>query len=42
MAFAMGGVSYTELKNMDLYEFAEAAQARALWAEEWSKSKKGG
>jgi hypothetical protein len=33
----MGGVSYTELKTADLYEFAEAEQARLLWQEKWSK-----
>lgn len=39
MAFCMGGVSYTELKSMDLYEFAEAEQARLLWQDEWAKKK---
>jgi hypothetical protein len=34
----MGGVSYTELKAMDLYEFAEAEQARILWQEKWGKA----
>ena len=33
------GLSYTELKNMDLYEFAEAEQARLLWQDVWSKKK---
>ena len=37
MAFCMGGISYTELKEMDLYEFAEAEQARLLWQTEWNK-----
>lgn len=35
MAFCMGGISYTELKEMDLYEFAEAEQALRLWQREW-------
>ncbi len=33
----MGGVSYSELKTMDLYEFSEAEQARLLWQDEWTK-----
>lgn len=37
MTFCMGGISYTELKEMDLYEFAEAEQARLLWQNEWNK-----
>ena len=37
MVFCMGGISYTELKGMDLYEFAEAEQARILWQTEWNK-----
>ena len=32
----MGGISYTELKGMDLFEFAEAEQARLLWQNEWN------
>lgn len=35
----MGGVSYSELKVMDLFEFAEAEQARLLWQDEWNKKK---
>lgn len=27
----MSGISYSELKAMDLYDFAEAEQARILW-----------
>ena len=27
----MGGISYSELKAMDIYEFIEAEQARILW-----------
>jgi len=37
MTFCMGGISYSELKGMDLYEFAEAEQARLLWQDVWSK-----
>lgn len=37
----MGGVSYTELKAMDLYEFSEAEQARLLWQDEWNKRNDG-
>ena len=37
MTFANGGISYTELSNMDLYEFAEAEQARILWQDIWNK-----
>ena len=34
---AMGGVTYSELKEMDLYEFSETEQARLLWQDEWNK-----
>ncbi len=37
MTFDMGGTSYTELKGMDLAEFAEAEQARLLWQTVWNK-----
>lgn len=37
MVFCMGGINYTELKNMDLYEFTEAEQARILWQNMWNK-----
>jgi len=40
MVFCMGGISYSELKEMDLYEFAEAEQARILWQNDWSKPAK--
>jgi len=33
----MGGISYSELKEMDLFEFAEAEQARLLWQDKWAK-----
>ena len=38
LAFSMGGVSYSELKAMDLYDFAEVEQACLLWQIDWSKS----
>ncbi len=41
MTFCMTGISYSELKAMDLYEFAEAEQARLLWQGEWNKKDKG-
>lgn len=37
MTFCMGGINYTELKGMDLAEFAEAEQARLLWQDVWNK-----
>ena len=33
----MSGISYSELKAMDLFDFAEAEQARILWQTEWNK-----
>ena len=38
MTLCMGGISYTELKEMDLAEFAEAEQARLLWLMTMSRS----
>lgn len=40
LVFSMGGVSYTELSQMDLYDFAEAEQARLLWQGEWNEKPK--
>ena len=37
LVFCMGGVSYSELQAMDLYEFNEAEQARLLWQTKWNK-----
>lgn len=37
MVFSMGGISYSELKTMDLFEFSEAEQARIIWQTEWAK-----
>ena len=39
MVFCMGGISYSELKAMDIYEFMEAEQARILWQNVWSRQK---
>lgn len=39
MAFCMGGISYSELKAMDIYEFVEAEQAHILWQTTWTKKK---
>lgn len=33
----MDGLGYAELKSMDLFDFAEAEQARLLWQNEWCK-----
>lgn len=33
----MGGVSYSELRAMDLFDFVEVEQARILWQTEWNK-----
>ncbi len=38
MVFCMGGISYAELKEMDLAEFAEAEQAQLLWQTLWNKN----
>ena len=37
MVFCMSGISYSELKAMDLFDFAEAEQARIHWQTEWNK-----
>lgn len=40
MVFAAGpGLTYSELKAMDLAEYREAVEARLLWQNEWSKQK---
>ena len=39
MVFCMGGLNYAELSTMDLYEFAEAEQARLIWQNEWSQKR---
>lgn len=33
--FAGNGLTYTELKEMDLADYREAVEARILWQEEW-------
>lgn len=35
MIFSGPGLSYTELKEMDLAEYREAVAAFILWHEEW-------
>ena len=37
MVFCMSGISYSELRAMDIYEFMEAEQARILWQTDWNK-----
>ena len=37
MVYASRGVSYTELKSMDLAEFWQAVEAKILYQDEWSK-----
>lgn len=37
MVFCMSGISYSELKAIDLFDFAEAEQAHILWQTEWNK-----
>lgn len=39
MVFCMSGISYSELRAMDIYEFVEAEQARILWQTVWTKKK---
>jgi hypothetical protein len=37
MVYAAGpGLTYTELKAMDLREYAEAVEARLIWQKEWN------
>lgn len=36
MVFANGGVSFTELRRMDAWDYQEACAARILWQEEWN------
>lgn len=41
MVFTGNGISYTELKKMDLAEFAEAVEARLLFQEKVKRQKEG-
>ncbi len=41
MVFAGNGISYTELKAMDLAEFAEAVEARIFFNERIKRQKEG-
>ena len=40
MVWSGNGVTYTELKQMDLAEFRECVEAKRLWIEEWRPKKK--
>lgn len=40
MVWAGNGVTYTELKQMDLAEYAECLAAKTLWVNEWSPTAK--
>lgn len=42
MVFSGNGISYTELKSMDLAEFAEAVEAKCFFDEEVRRMKEGG
>lgn len=41
MVFTGKGISYTELKEMDLAEFAEAVEARLLYQKKMRQQKEG-
>lgn len=41
MVFTGKGISYTELKEMDLAEFAEAVEARLIFQEKMKQQKEG-
>jgi len=37
MVYSAGqGLSYSELKAMDFYEYTEAVEARVMWQTEWN------
>ena len=40
MVFAGSGITYSELKEMDLREYREAVEARLLWQGEWNPNRK--
>lgn len=42
MVFTGNGISYSELKGMDLAEFAEAVEAKLLFNEKAAQKKEGG
>lgn len=42
MVFTGNGISYTELKTMDLGEFAEAVEAKIFFDEKIKRQKEGG
>lgn len=35
MVWSGNGVTYTELRQMDLAEYQECRQAKRLWVEQW-------
>ncbi|MDR2513911.1 MAG: acetyltransferase [Christensenellaceae bacterium] len=39
MVFAGNGLTYADLKAMDIAEYREAVEARLLWQEEWRPKK---
>lgn len=39
MVFSGQGLSYSDMKGMDLAEYQEAVQARILYNEDWSKQR---
>lgn len=41
MVFSGNGISYSELKEMDMAEFAEAVEAKMLFNEKISQMKEG-
>ena len=41
MVFTGNGISYTELKEMDLAEFAEAVEAKLFFQEKLKQQKEG-
>ncbi len=40
MVFAGSGITYSELKEMDLREYREAVEARLRWQGEWNPNRK--
>lgn len=40
MVWSGNGVTYTELRQMDLAEYQECRQAKRLWVEQWREEAK--
>lgn len=40
MVWSGNGVTYTELRQMDLAEYQECSQAKRLWVEQWREEAK--